>query len=148
VTRTDNTGGVSILRQTSWTIEKRDLDKTIHNAARRGTVESIMEDRLQIGENKWRKGLFEERSENTDGDHQMQDQNWRSDAPVKWDMIVTGKWMQKETWNRWVTTLEWDQPHKTPITTTWTTDFLTREGNIQMGFVNYVNGVERWSSNY
>jgi hypothetical protein len=36
--------------------------------------------------------------------------------------------MQKAVWNRWVTTLEWDQPHKTPITSTWTADFLTREG--------------------
>jgi hypothetical protein len=59
----------------SWT-------KTIRNAARRGTVESLMEERLQIGANKRRKGLFEERSEDTDGDQQMQDQNWRSDESV------------------------------------------------------------------
>ena len=26
-----------------------------------------------------------------------------------------------------VTTMEWDQVHKTPVTSTWTTDFLTRE---------------------
>ncbi len=64
----------------------------------------------------------------TDGDQQIQDQNWRSDASDKWDMIVTGKWMQKTVWNRWVTTLERDHPHKTPITSTWTADFLTREG--------------------
>jgi len=56
----------------------------------------------------------------------MPNQNWRSDAPAKWDMITTGKWMQKG--NRWVTTLERDQPHKTSITSTWTSDFLTREG--------------------
>ena len=47
---------------------------------------------------------------------------------AKWDMIATGKWMQKAEWNRWVTTLERDQSHKTPITSTWTADFLTREG--------------------
>jgi hypothetical protein len=101
-------------------------------------------------------------------------------------MITTGKWMQKEVWNRLVTTLERDQTHKTPITSKWTADFLTREGegrktvgdwlrdktissrgrhgegsfrrmrvfshprivcrngaNIQMGFVNSVNDVER-----
>ena len=67
-------------------------------------------------------------SEDTDSDQQMPDQNWRSDAPDKWDMIASGKWMQKAVWNRWVTTLERDQPHKTPITSTWTADFLTREG--------------------
>ena len=87
-----------------------------------------MEERLQTGANKWRKGLFEERSEDMDGDQQMSDQNWRSDAPAKWDMIATGRWIQKAVWNRWVTVLERDQPHKTPITSTWTADFLTREG--------------------
>jgi hypothetical protein len=65
-----------------------------------------MEERLQTGANKCRKGLFEERSEDTDGDQQMTDQNWRSDASAKWDMIATGKLMQKAAWNRWVTTLQ------------------------------------------
>jgi len=105
--------------------------KTIRNAARRGSAESLMEERLQTGANKWRKGLFEERSEDTDGVQQMQDQNWRSDAPAKWDMIASVKWppmIQKAAWNRWVPTLVRDQPHKTPITSTWTADFLTREG--------------------
>jgi hypothetical protein len=49
-----------------------------------------MEERLQTGANKWRKGLFEERSEDTDGDQQMSDRNWRSDSSSKWDMIVSG----------------------------------------------------------
>jgi hypothetical protein len=71
-----------------------------------------MEERLQIGANKWRKGLFEELSVDTDGDQQMQNHNWRSDAPVKWDMITTGRWIQKTVWNRWVTESERDQPHK------------------------------------
>ena len=78
--RTDDTGVVSILRPESGT-----------------------EERLKTGANKWRKGLFEERSEDMDGDQQMTDQNWRSDAPAKWDMISTGKWIQKAVWNRWVT---------------------------------------------
>jgi hypothetical protein len=34
--------------------------KTVRNAARRGAAESLMEERLQTGANKWRKGLFEE----------------------------------------------------------------------------------------
>ncbi len=58
----------------------------------------------------------------------MQNHNWRSDVPSKWDMIATGKWIQKAVWNRWVTESERDQSHKTPITSTWTVDFLTREG--------------------
>jgi hypothetical protein len=52
----------------------------------------------------------------------------KSDAPAKWDMIATGKWIQKAAWNRWVTKSERDQPHKTPITSSWTANFLTREG--------------------
>jgi hypothetical protein len=43
-------------------------------------------------------------------------------------MIASGKWIQKAVWNRWVTTREREQPHKTPVTSTWTEDFLTREG--------------------
>jgi hypothetical protein len=52
-------------------------------------------------------------------------------------MIASGKWIQKAEWNRWVTTMEWEikifvergeQPHTTPVTSTWTSDFLTREG--------------------
>jgi hypothetical protein len=31
-------------------------------------------------------------------------------------------------WNRWVNTMERNQPHKTPVTSTWTVDFLTRGG--------------------
>ena len=91
MTRTDDTGGVSILRPESGAMEKRDMDPTIRNAGRRGATESLMEERLQTGANKWRKGLFEERSEDTDGVQQMQDQNWRSDSPAKWDMIASGK---------------------------------------------------------
>jgi hypothetical protein len=43
-------------------------------------------------------------------------------------MITSGKWIQKEEWNRWVTVREREQPRKTPVTSTWTEDFLTREG--------------------
>ncbi len=64
--------------------------KTIHNTARRGTSESLMEERLQTGANKCWKGLFEECSEDTEGAQQIQDQNWRSDVPAKWDMITSG----------------------------------------------------------
>ena len=56
------------------------------------------------------------------------EQNWRSTASDKWEAIVSGKWIQKTEWNRMVTTSERDQPHKTPVTSTWTVDFLTREG--------------------
>ena len=87
-----------------------------------------MEERIQTGANKWRKGLFEERDVDEDDDEHMLDQNWRSDAPVKWDLIASGDWIQKGAWNRRVTTLERGQPHRTPVTTTWTADFLTREG--------------------
>jgi hypothetical protein len=67
--------------------------KTIRNAARRGTVESLLDERLHLGANKWRKGLFEGRSEDTDEDQSMVDQNWRPDTSAKWDMIASGKWI-------------------------------------------------------
>ncbi len=69
--------------------EKGTWTKTVRNTARRGAAESLMEERLQIGANKWRKGLFETRTRDMDGDQQMQNRNWRSDAPSKWDMIAT-----------------------------------------------------------
>jgi ribonuclease HI len=114
--------------RTSRQWKKGTWTKTVRNAARRGAAESLMEERLQIGANKWWKGLFETLTRDTDGDQQIQNLNWRSDASSKWDMIATGKWIQKAVWNRWVTESERNQPHKTPITSTWTADFLTREG--------------------
>ena len=111
-----------------WLRDKTISWKARRNSFRRMRVFSHVRLACKNGANKWRKGLFEERSEDTDGDQQMQDQNWRSDASAKWDIVATGKWMQKTAWNRWMTTSERDQPHKTPITSTWTTDFLTREG--------------------
>ena len=70
--------------------EKGTWTKTIRNAARRGAAESLMEERLQTGANKWREGLFKERSADSDGEQQIPDQKWRSDASAKWDMIATG----------------------------------------------------------
>jgi hypothetical protein len=128
VASTDDTGGVSILRPESGAVKKRDMNQNHpqHNKERGGEVSNGRA--TADGANKWREGLFKERSADSDGEQQMSDQKWRSDASSKWDMIETGKWMQKTVWNRWVTTLERDQPHKTPITSTWTADFLTREG--------------------
>ena len=46
----------------------------------------------------------------------------------KWETVSSGQWMQKSAWNRMVTRTMREQPHTTPVTTTWTADFLTREG--------------------
>ena len=62
--------------------------------------------------------------------HIQMEQSWRANASDKWDTIDSGKWVQKSVWNRMVTTSERDQFHKTPVTSTWTTDFLTREGEV------------------
>jgi hypothetical protein len=59
-------------------------------------------------------------------------------TPAKWDMIVSGKWTQKVTWNRWVTTRDREQTHTTPVIPTWTTDFLTREGEGHKAMVDWV----------
>ena len=91
-------------------------------------AESLMEERLQFGANKWRKGLFRGRCEDGEEDQMQTEQNWRHIAPDKWDAIATEPWMQKEAWNRMMTKMERDQSHKTPVTSTWTADFLSREG--------------------
>ena len=91
-------------------------------------AESLMEERLQLGANEGRKGLFEGRCEDMEEDQMQSEQNWKSAAPAKWDKIASGKWIQKAAWNRMVTMMERDQPHKTPVTSTWTADYLTREG--------------------
>jgi hypothetical protein len=102
--------------------------RTIRNTARRGAAESLLEERLQHGTNKWRRGLFEGYGEGMEEDHPQFEYNWRVTASDKWDTIASGNWIQKAVWNRMVTALERDQPHKTPVTSTWTSDFLTREG--------------------
>ena len=52
--------------------------------------------------------------EDMEEDQLQSDQNWRPNSPDKWDMITSGKWIQKAVWNRMVNTMERDQPHKTP----------------------------------
>ena len=56
-------------RTRQW--KKGTWTKTIRNAARRGAAESLVEERLQTGANRWRKGLFEERDVDEDGDEEM-----------------------------------------------------------------------------
>ena len=102
--------------------------RTIRNTVRRGVSESLLEESLQFGANKWQKGLFEGHGEDMEEDHIHLEQTWRSTTPDKWDTIVSGNWIQKAVWNRMVTTSELDHLHKTPVTSTWTTDFSTREG--------------------
>ncbi len=89
-------------------------------------TESLLEERLQIGASKcMTEGMFEGCGVDMEEDHMQFEQNWRSTSPDKWDVIVSGKWIQKTVWNRMVTELERDQLHKTPVTSTWTDDFLT-----------------------
>jgi hypothetical protein len=103
--------------------KKGTRSKTIRNATRRGTTESLMEERLQRGVDKWRTELFKPRLELGEGE---------KIEPVgsteKWETVASGQWMQKEVWNRMVTRTIREQSHTTPVTTTWTADFLTREG--------------------
>jgi len=75
-------------RESAWT-------KSGRNAARRGAVESLIEERLQYGADKCRKGLFEEMCVDEEEDLARVNQNWKSKSPDRWDTIGTGKWMQK-----------------------------------------------------
>ena len=99
---------------------------TIRNPSRRGAAESLREEQLQDGANKWRRGLFPGHGEGMEEDHPPFDHNWRFTTSEKWDVIASGNWIQKAVWNRMVTVLERDQPHKTPVTFTWTTDLSTK----------------------
>ena len=108
--------------------KKGTWSRTVRNAARRGAAESLLEDRLQTGANKWRKGLFVGYDGEMGDDYTQPEQSWKSTAPEKWDAIASGRWIQKAAWNRMVTASERALPHKTPVTSTWTADFLTREG--------------------
>jgi hypothetical protein len=63
--------------------------------------------------------------------------------------------MQKAAWNRMVTRTMREQPNTTPVTTRWTADFLTREGEGRkaMGdwlheYVVCVSDAERWGWNF
>ena len=103
--------------------KKGTWSKTIRNAARRGAAESLMEDRLQKGADKWRIELFKPRLELWEGE-----QIEPVGPSEKWETVASGQWMQKAAWNRMVTRTMREQPHTTPVTTTWTADFLTREG--------------------
>ena len=69
-------------------------------------MESLLEERLQYGTNKWRRGLFEGHGEGMEEDHPQFEHNWRATAPEKWDAIASGNWIQKTVWNRMVTVLE------------------------------------------
>ncbi len=73
--------------------------KTVRNAARRRVTESLMEERLQIGANKWWKGLFEERSVEADGDsltkHQSHPHGLRTsllerERDARWYVMLRG----------------------------------------------------------
>jgi hypothetical protein len=79
--------------RTSWFLQNSDQwkkdtwTKTIHNTSRRGEVESLMEERLQFEVNKWWKGLFKRYCEDMEEDQIQSEQNWRSVASDKWDVI-------------------------------------------------------------
>jgi hypothetical protein len=103
--------------------KKGTWSKTIRNATRRGASESLMEDRMQKGADKWWTKLFKPRHEFWEGD-----QIEPVGPSEKWETVASGQWMQKAAWNRMVTRTMREQAHTTPVTTTWTTDFLTREG--------------------
>ena len=60
-------------------MEKCTWSKTIRNAERRGSVESLMEDRLQQIVNKWRQGLFESHNLTPDP-NQGQGTKWNREA--------------------------------------------------------------------
>jgi ribonuclease HI len=75
--------------------KKGTCSRTIRNTARRGVAESLLEERLEYGANKWRRGLFEGHGEGMEEDHPQLEYNWRATAPDKWVAIASGNWTQK-----------------------------------------------------
>jgi hypothetical protein len=83
----------------------------------------LIEERLQRGADKWRRAeLYKSRLEIWEGE-----QIEPVGSTEKWETVASGRWMQKAVWNRMVTITMRESPHNTPVTTTWTADFLTRE---------------------
>ena len=76
--------------------KKGTWSRTIRNTARRGATESLLEERLHHGANKWRMELFEGHGEGMEEDHPQFEHNWRVTTPDKWDTIASGN-------TRWVT---------------------------------------------
>ena len=79
----DDTSGVLYYDRISNQWKKGTWIRTIRNTARRGSVESLLEERLHHGSNKWRRGLFEGHGEGMEEDHPQFEHNWRFTAPEK-----------------------------------------------------------------
>ena len=54
--------------------EKGTWGRTIRNTGRRGETESLLEERLYHGSNKWRKGMFEGQGDGIEEDHSQFEQ--------------------------------------------------------------------------
>ena len=92
--------GTDCLAEAGHTLEREgeNYSKTIRNTSRRGVTESLLEERLHFGANKWWKGLFEGSGEDMEEEHVKSKQNWKFTTPDKWDKITSGKWIQKTVW--------------------------------------------------
>ena len=87
-------------------------------------AEALVEDRLQRGVDKWLTDLFNHPPDLWGGE-----QTEPVGFPEKWETEASEQWMQRVSWNRMVTRPMREKSQTTPVTTTtWTTDFLTREG--------------------
>jgi hypothetical protein len=93
-----------------------------------------MEDRLQRGADKSRTELFKPRIELWEG-VQIEPVG----STEEWETVASGQLMQKGAWNRMVTRTMREQPHTTPVTTIWTTDFLTREGEVRKAMGDWLH---------
>jgi hypothetical protein len=100
--------------------KKGTWSKTIRNAARRGAAESLMEDRLQRGANKWRTEVFKPRLELWE-----REQIEPAGSTEKWETVALGQWMQKAAWNRMVTRTMREQPRHAGV-------FFRQFGNISV----------------
>ena len=120
-------------------MEKRHMDQG-YSEHREERVGGIPDRRVAAAWNKqMTEGSVRRRGEDMEEDHMKFEQNWRSEATMsdKWDTISSGKWIHKTVWNRMVTVSERDQLHKTPVTSTWTSDFLTRKGEGRKAMVDW-----------
>ena len=94
--------------RTTYQWKQDTWNKTVSNTSRRGVSESLIDNH--------RPEFWEGEQTEPVGSQEM------------CETVSSGQWIKRVTWNRMTIKPMREQPHTTPVTTTWTIDFLTRVG--------------------
>ncbi len=131
--------GAMTPRRIGWFLSLQDvlLATTAHMAmdgqksARTSTWNQGVKNGVRLGVGRYR---FEARLQ--EGVHNWF-QGWRA-LPTEMDRVIsrteilrTGRWLNPKVWDREIMEKLRPDPHSEPLTDTWTSDFLTREGEVR-----------------